>query len=273
MTQNPHSHTDVSLNRKSLKVERFADSATVAKEVGKYLNDLLTQYVEQPVLFLVAGGSAVAALEHINPEYLSPDLTVTTTDDRFSTELDINNFSILQSLSFYNHLVEADAFCISTEPFEDETIEMYRARFEKNLREWKQDFPKGIIIALYGMGADGHTGGMIPGLYSQAEFDAEFNDGDRLVGAFDAVAYDVAHEGSARAKGYEFPQRISTTIPFMRDWVDHAAFYIVGENKKPALDMVLQISDDTISTDVDFSTSPISIARFMKDATIFTDIK
>lgn len=285
MTQNSQSiqnsvHETIP-ERKSLKVERFADSATVAKEAGKYINDILTQYVEKPVLFLVAGGSSVAVLEHINPEYLSPDLTVTTTDDRFSTELDINNFAILQSTSFYNSLVEADAFCISTEPFEDETIEQYRARFEKNLREWKQDFPKGIIVGLYGMGTDGHTGGMIPGLLSLEEFDAEFNDGDRLVGTFDAIAYDALHtvgdapagSKSARAKDYEFPQRISTTIPFMRDWVDQAVFYITGENKKLALDAVLQISDYTLSTDIDFSKAPIAIARFMKDATIFTDIQ
>lgn len=258
--------TENTSTRKSLKVERFADAQIVAKEAGKYINDILTQYVEKPVLFLVAGGSSVAVLEHINPEYLSPDLTVTTTDDRFSTELDINNFAILQSTSFYNNLVEADAFCISTEPFEEETIEQYRARFEKNLREWKQDFPKGIVVALYGMGADGHTGGMIPGLLSKEEFDTEFNDSDRLVGTFDAAA-------NGRGKEYEFPQRISTTIPFMRDWVDHAVFYITGENKKSALDTVLKIDDETLSTDIDFSKAPISIARFMKDATIFTDIQ
>ncbi len=255
--------------RKPLKIERFFDATTTAKEAGKYINDILTQYIEKPVLFLVAGGSSTTVLEHVNPEYLSPDLTVTTTDDRFSTELDINNFSILQSLSFYNNLVEADAFCISTEPFEDEILEQYRARFEKNLREWKQDFPKGTIVGLYGMGADGHTGGMIPGLLSKEEFDAEFNDADRLVGTFDAVA----HGGGVKASQYEFPQRISTTIPFMRDWVDHAVFYITGENKKLALDAVLQISDETLSTDVDFSKAPIAIARFMKDTTIFTDIQ
>lgn len=273
MTQISQSSIETLPERKSLKVERFIDASTAAKEAGKYINDILTQYVEKPVLFLTAGGSAVAVLEHINPEYLSPDLTVSTTDDRFSTELDVNNFAILQSQSFYNNLVEADAFCISTEPFEEETIEQYRARFEKNLREWKQDFPKGIIVGLYGMGADGHTGGMIPGLLSREEFDAEFNDGDRLVGTFDAIAYGSSHEGSSRAKDYEFPQRISTTIPFMRDWVDHAVFYITGENKKSALDAVLKIDDETLSTDVDFSKAPISIARFMKDATIFTDIK
>lgn len=252
--------------RKSLKVERFADVETTAKEAGKYINDILTQYIEKPVLFLTAGGSSVAVLEHINPEYLSPDLTVSTTDDRFSTELDINNFSILQSLSFYNNLVEADAFCISTEPFEDETIEQYRARFEKNLREWKQDFPRGIIVGLFGAGADLHVAGMIPGLLSKEEFDAEFNDGDRLVGTFDAVA-------RGQANKYEFPQRISTTIPFMRDWVDHAIFHITGESKKPALDAALKISDEAVSSEIDFSVAPISIARFMKDATIFTDIR
>lgn len=252
--------------RKNLRIERFADAETTAKEAGKYINDILTQYIEKPVLFLVAGGSATTVLDHINPEYLSPDLTVSTTDDRFSTELDINNFAILQSTSFYNNLVEADAFCISTEPFEEETIEQYRARFEKNIREWKQDFPKGTIVALYGMGADGHTGGMIPGLLSKEEFDAEFNDGDRLVGTFDAVTKNQADK-------FEFPQRISTTIPFMRDWVDHAVFYITGENKKSALNKVLQINDDVLSTEIDFSILPISIARFMKDAIIFTDIK
>lgn len=277
MTQQSQPSIETIPERKSLRVERFADSTTTAKEAGKYINDMLAQYVERPVLFLIAGGSSVAVLEHVNPEYLSPDLTVSTTDDRFSTELDINNFAILQSTSFYNNLVEADAFCISTEPFEEESIEQYRARFEKNLREWKQDFPKGIIIGLYGMGADGHTGGMIPGLLSREEFDAEFNDGDRLVGTFDAIAYDTLHtvgdEADSRAKDYEFPQRISTTIPFMRDWVDHAVFYITGEKKKIALDAVLQISNDTLSTDIDFSKAPISIARFMKDATIFTDIQ
>lgn len=267
--QTSSANNEFSEKRKSLRIERFADATITAKEAGKYINDILTQYVERPLLFLVAGGSSSAVLEHINPEYLSPDLTVTTTDDRFSTELDINNFSILQTTSFYNNLVQADAFCISTEVFEGETIEQYRARFEKNLREWKMDFPKGVIVALYGMGADGHTGGMIPGLLSKEEFYREFNDSDRLVGKFDALDYD----GGSKASSYEFPQRISTTIPFMRDWVDHIVFYITGENKKPALDIFLKIDDTTLSTDVDFSVTPISIARFMKDATVFTDIK
>lgn len=184
MTQNPQLYAsgtfqeEAKIQKKGLKVERFANAEAAAKEAGQYLNDILTQYIDHPVLFLTAGGSSIAVLEHVNPEYLTPDLTVTTTDDRFSLELDINNFSILQTTPFYNNLIQGDVFCISTEPFEEETLEQYRARFEKNLREWKQDFPKGKIVALYGMGTDGHTGGMIPGLLEKEAFDAEFNDSE-----------------------------------------------------------------------------------------------
>ncbi len=254
-------HTS-NLAQKNLKVERFdgADAATV--EAGKYINDILTQYIDRPVLFLVAGGSSVKVLERINPEYLGQDLTVTTTDDRFSTELDINNFSILQTTSFYNNLIQNDCFCISTEPFEHESIEDYALRFEKNLKEWKRDFPNGVIIGLYGMGADGHTGGMIPGLLSKEKFAAQFNTPDKWVGVFDALT-----EG--KGDQYKFPQRISTTLSFMREVVDHAIFYIIGKEKKAAFDLIASALDDTTA---DFDTCPARIMNFMKDTVVFTDI-
>jgi 6-phosphogluconolactonase/glucosamine-6-phosphate isomerase/deaminase len=181
------------------------------------------------------------------------------TDDRFSEELDVNNFAILQSTSFYNSLIDADAFCINTGPNSGESIEEYRARFEKNLKEWRSDFPKGIIVALYGMGADGHTGGMIPGLLDQKGFDAEFNSDDRLVGTFDA-------ESAGHADKHEFPVRISTTLSFMRNHVDHAAFYVAGESKRAALAKATQGEGE-------YHVNPAKIMTEMKDAIVFTDIE
>ncbi len=240
---------------KSPRIEKVENPAM---EAGKYISDLLAQYNGKPILFLSAGGSSFDVLNHINPSYLSPDLTITMTDDRFSEELDINNFAILQSTPFYNHLVEADAFCISTQPNEGETLEEFRARFEKNLREWKQDFPKGIIIALYGMGPDGHTGSMIPNVYPEDTFNMEFNSNNRLVGTFDAVT-------AGKPDVNPYPLRISTTIPFMRDWVDHAVYYMIGENKKPALEKALGGTEP-------FYKIPASVMIHMKDVIIFTDI-
>jgi len=237
---------------------RIETSANPAQEAGKYLSDLLFLYSGKPVLFLLAGGSAMAVLDHVKPESLSPDVTVTMTDDRFSDELDVNNFAVLQSLPFYNSLVEADAFCINTQPNEGETLEEYRARFEKNIVEWKQDFPKGIIIALYGMGPDGHTGGMIPGVYDAGKFSEEFDSADRLVGTLDAVE-------AGKPDANPHPQRISTTLSFMREWVDHAAFYITGEGKSAMLKRASMGAGP-------YSDVPASVMTRMKDVVVFTDI-
>ncbi len=237
-----------------LKIERLSDMGAVTKAAGDYLNDILAQYVDRPVLLLLAGGSSLAVLEYINPEYLSADLTVTVTDDRFSDELDINNFAILQSTNFYNSLIDVDAFCINTQPNPGETIEECATRFERNIKEWKADFPKGIIIALYGMGADGHTGGMIPGVLGKEEFDTKFNTKNILVESIDA-------EGKS-----EYPLRISTTLSFMRDMVDHAVFYITGENKRSAFEKAM-------SGEGEYSEIPARVMTEMKDAVVFTDIQ
>ena len=242
-------------NSKSVKIER-TDNPT--EETAKHISDLLAQYIGRPVLLLCAGGSSFAVYDLINPEYLSPDLTVTMTDDRFSEELDVNNFAILQSTSFYTNLIEADAFCINTQPNEGEKLEEYRARFEKNIREWKQDFPDGIIIALYGMGPDGHTGSMIPNVYSEDTFNAEFNSDDRLVGTFDAVTV-------GKTDVNPFPLRISTSIPFMKNWINHTVYYITGENKKDALQKALEGTEP-------FYKIPATVINHLKDVIIFTNI-
>lgn len=262
MHTNPNTQRTLNSAQKNLKIERFADLETATLEAGKYINDILTQYIDRPVLFLVAGGSSIKVLEHINPEYLGQDLTVTTTDDRFSTELDINNFSILQTTSFYNNLIQNDCFCISTEPFEHESIEDYALRFEKNLKEWKRDFPNGIVVGLYGMGSDGHTGGMIPGFLLKEKFTTQFNTADKWVGIFDALT-----EG--KGDQYQFPQRISTSLTFMREVVDHAIFYITGKEKKEAFDAAIRALD---ATTTNFDTCPAKILNFMKNTVVFTDI-
>lgn len=244
---------NTSTNETSLKIERFTTKDETTKAAAKGLNDILSQYVDYPVLLLLAGGSSLDILEYINPEYFSTDLTVTVTDERFYEDLDINNFALLQATSFYNSLIEADAFCINTQANAGETQEECAKRFEKNIKEWKFDFPKGKIVALYGMGADGHTGGMIPGVLGEADFEKDFNTEDVWVSAINA-------EGKN-----EFPLRFSTTLPFMRDQVDHAVFYVTGANKKVAFDKASKGEGKNFEI-------PARVISEMKDVTVFTDI-
>ncbi len=235
------------------RIEKYDTVEAVKDAAVLYLNDLLTQYVDRPVLLLLAGGSSMSLYNDINPEYLSADLTVTVTDDRFSEELDINNFAILQATEFYNELIQVDAFCINTQPNSGETIEECSIRFEKNLKEWKSDFPKGIVIAVYGMGADGHTGGMIPGVFGKEEFEKRFNTETVWVSPIDASGK------------IEHPLRFSTTIPFMKNVVDHALFYITGQQKKGAFDRA-------IDGKTEYFEVPARVMMDMKDAVVFTDI-
>ncbi|MBU3668636.1 MAG: hypothetical protein FGM57_01560 [Candidatus Taylorbacteria bacterium] len=239
--------------KNSLKIERFQSVEETNRAAISYLNDLLAQYVDRPVLLLLAGGSSVTLYDGINPEYLSMDLTVTVTDERFSNEVDINNFAILQATDFYNELIQVDAFCINTQPNAGETMEDCARRFERNLKEWKRDFPKGVVLAVYGMGKDGHTGGMIPGVLGEAEFNQRYNTDDVWVSSMDA------------GDKIEYSQRFSTTIPFMKNQVDHALFYVTGTSKKEAL-------DKAIDGNLPYHKIPATVMSHMKDVVLFTDI-
>ena len=235
-------------NEKKITVE---SSTKPAEAAGHYISDLLAVHHGRPILLMLAGGSALEVLNHINPQYLGAHITVTVTDERFTDDVLENNFSNLQSVSFYNDLVSVDAFCIDTQIYGDETITGHAERFEKNINDWRRDFPKGIIIALYGIGEDGHVAGIIPGVMSEEEF-LKRMDGERLVAYLDA--------GSKN----ERPLRVTTTFKLMR-LVDFPLFYIIGEEKRDALEMALSEKGSLTET-------PARIIQEMKPLSIFTDM-
>lgn len=197
-----------------------------AKKAGEHINEILAKYADTPVLFLIAGGSSRAVLDYIDEGFLGPELTITVTDDRYTKELDHNNFAVLQTTDFYNKAVSQDVCCINTEVWGDESQEEVRMKFEKNLRDWRKDFPKGKIIGLYGIGEDGHTAGIITRSYLGQDFLEKFS-GKNFVESVDAKDLN-AH-----------PQRITTTFTFMKE-IDFPIFYITGKGKQAILSEVLK---------------------------------
>ncbi len=249
MSQSKILHIESNLDKnKGITIDISNDPKVAA---GKHISDILAINAGRPILFLVAGGSAQAVLDYINSEYLDDKLTVTVTDERFTDDIFENNFDNLQASSFYNELVQVGAFCINTSMRVDDTLESMASRFEKDIKSWKDDYPKGIIIGLYGIGADGHIGGIIPGIYHGEEFDKKFL-GDTSV----ETVIDLPES--------KFPYRFSTTLSFMKK-IDFPVIYLTGENKKAALEKALD--KDTIITDI-----PARIVLEMKSPTIFTDI-
>ncbi len=239
---------------KKISIHQAADAEKAAQQAGAALSKLLERFQETPVLLLLAGGSARAVLAHIDEAVLGQHLTVTVTDDRFSEELDVNNFTQLQADPFYNKLVRTDTFAISTEVWPGDTNEVHRQRFEKGLRDWKKDFPYGTVIALLGVGTDGHIAGIIPGALNGQDF----------ASTFDSTADVALLDAGARN---EFPLRTTVTFPFLRT-VDFAFVYAVGESKKSVLERMVA---GTSNQKQPLELFPAGIVNEMQHVEIFTD--
>ncbi len=214
-------------------------------EAGAYINSLLASYADKPVLLVLPGGSSREIIDLLAGELLTDQVTITVTDERYTDDLEENNFAHIQGTSFYNASIEAGSFCIDTQIFSGESHEEHAKRFDKNLKEWKRDFPNGKIIALFGVGKDGHIAGMIPGTEN---FEEKFNNPE--IYAIDLV--DTKFE------------RTTTTFPFLKQ-IDFPLVYISGSEKSDALAKI-------VAKEGDLHQTPARILNEMKEPIVFTDI-
>ncbi|MEI6490873.1 MAG: 6-phosphogluconolactonase, partial [bacterium] len=108
-----------------------------------------------------------------------------------------------------------------------------------------RDFPKGKIIALFGVGKDGHIAGMIPGTEN---FEEKFNNPE-------IWAVDL------KDKKFE---RTTTTFSFLK-LIDFPLVYISGVEKAEVLAL-------TVAKEGDLHQTPARILNEMKEPIVFTDI-
>jgi 6-phosphogluconolactonase/glucosamine-6-phosphate isomerase/deaminase len=230
---------------KKIQTNRITNGR-LAFETAKAISAILEKEQGKDILLMLAGGSAFAVYDAILPQWLSDHVTLAMTDDRFSHELDVNNSHILQSTDFYNECINADTYYISTEVWHEKTPEELAKRFEHGLRKWREEFPDGVVIAIFGMGEDGHICGMMPGNAQLFENDKKW-----------AVGYTTPNN--------KYHERITITMSFIRKYVDHAVAYISGENKRAALNNLLAEKGSLDKT-------PARILRELKNVEIFTDM-
>ncbi len=225
-------------------MDRSSASATAGAAIGAQLE----RYKGVPVLLLFSGGSALEIIESIPTEYLADTVTLAVVDERFSAELDINNFAQVQATRFYNATLEHGVYTIDTQPQGDETPEELAQRFEKGLLAWRRDFPYGIIIATLGVGADGHTAGILP-MVDRDQFEKEYEG--------------TAWTAVRAVTGQPFSHRITTTITFLKT-IDHAHYFVFGREKDTALDAAL-------SGDAPYAAVPARVIRDIAQVTLYTD--
>lgn len=232
-----------------------ANTAQGAKrQAAETLHNLLVQYAEQSVLLLVSGGSMFEVLDAVPLSNDNQNVTVAVLDERYDTDSTINNFSQLLETGFFQTLEKTGVRSIDTRVQTGETLAGLVERFESALKQWKEQYPNGAVIAMQGIGADGHTAGILP--HAQAEeriFLQRFDDPKRWVVGYDATGKNP------------YPLRVTTTLSFLRDVVDHSIVYAVGEAKREAL-------EKAVAPTGSLTEIPARILLEMKQVLLITDI-
>jgi 6-phosphogluconolactonase/glucosamine-6-phosphate isomerase/deaminase len=230
-----------------MNIKRVKD---VARETSEVLNGFLKK--NQSTLFFVSGGSAFDVLEKIDEKVLHKNLAVAMVDERFSADEKINNFLQLKQTEFFKKLIMAGGLFFDSTPVKGESIASLTQRFNSFLHTWKRLHPDGTVIALLGMGEDGHTAGIMPFPENKKLFGHLFQEEEWVVG------YDAKDKN-------QYSLRITTTLTFLKEEVDIAIAYVKGENKKEALNRVL-------AEEGELAEAPARIWREMKGVEIYTDI-
>ena len=230
------------------------DTAVVIRKAKESLNNELAKSKGLPVLLLLSGGSSLNLLSDLNQELFGSHLTIGVLDERYSKEPNINNFAQLQKTSFYQETLKKEALFIDTKVGERETLEGLAQRFEATLRNWKKANPQGKVITTQGIGADGHTAGIMPYPENPKLFKSLFENKEKWVVGYDATL-----------SKNQYPLRVTTTFPFLRSIIDVTIVYITGEEKKAALQRVMSENSSLAET-------PARIIKEMKNVKLFSDI-
>lgn len=188
------------------------------------------------VLWLISGGSAipvaVEAAARLKGHRLE-GLTVSLVDERYGSEGHAD--------SNWQQLIQAG--------FRLESATLVPVLSGQSLQETTDSFDRFLtaqvdagvyILALLGIGLDGHTAGILP-----------------RSSAATAAGFVHAYEGG----GY---QRITTTFPFI-ERLDEAVVYAIGDTKRTAL--------DDLERDTDPKLHPAQILKLISKITIFNDYK
>ncbi len=225
----------------------------VTQKAQRTLHTLLSENRYEPILLLVSGGSSFVLLEDIGKDLLGSHVTISVLDERYSTDPEVNNFAQLTHTSFYQKAQESNCYFIDTRVKSGESHDAFALRFEDALRDWKEKNPNGKVIITQGIGEDGHTAGIMPFPENPELFATLFEDSKKCVVGYDAIGKNP------------YRYRVTVTIPFLTEVVDHAVVYAVGEKKQKAL-------QDMQNASLPLAEVPAKVVLRMKNAILFQDV-
>lgn len=209
----------------------------MATRITRTLND------GRKVLWLICGGSniplAVAAMEQIRWDVEAPklgNLTIAQTDERYGPT-DYADANWKQMLDSGFQFLDVKTIPILINESLEETIARYTSRIDMAMNDTEAD--KGLIIAQFGIGADGHIAGMLP--------------------------HSAPVSDPMPVAGYNAGQftRLTLTPPALKR-INAGYVFVFGGGKADALN---KLRDQELSIDDE----PCQILKQLKEAYLYTD--
>ncbi|MCX7997111.1 MAG: 6-phosphogluconolactonase [Patescibacteria group bacterium] len=209
-----------------INVHRYPDEYSALSGAGRALNDLIIRFSGNDILLLASGGSALRVMDSIKSEHLSSRLTIIPLDERFSTDPEVNNFLLLTRTNLASRARQQGVNFLDTSVRAGDAPDTLAHRYEQQLRHWRETHPQGLILATFGIGADGHISGIMPFPEDPERFRQNFVDTERWV-----IPYDASGKNP-------YPLRVTTTLAFLR-MVSGGVVYVTGQDKAEPLHRTL----------------------------------
>jgi 6-phosphogluconolactonase/glucosamine-6-phosphate isomerase/deaminase len=228
-------------------------SSTPLEDAVYALNTILANQAGTDILLLLSGGSALALAAHIDPALLSPQVTLTMLDERYTTDPHHSNFAQLTALPLGDILSTHAVSYIDTRPQPGESLDDTERRLDLAFKHWHITHHTGTVIATMGIGDDGHIAGVLPFPEDPTLFTSLFLSEHRCVRGYQTTPDKNPHT-----------KRLTTTLSYLKKHVAHAVVYAVGESKRTAL--------KALGGDAPIAQIPARILGVLPEVQVYTDL-
>lgn len=218
-----------------------------ALETGIHITKFIENHLDEPVLLLLSGGSALGVLEHIATEHFSSLVHVGLTDERFTDHVEGSTFVRIEKTLFYTQAIAKGVQFINSKKERSESHKSFCARLQTCISVIEQDTANIRTLGLFGIGEDGHTASIFPG--EQITFATLYESEDFYVPVTTVDTY---------------PQRISITIPAIEK-LDEVVIYATGKNK--CENILTQIQNKQLEP----NQLPATVLTKHQNCTLYTD--
>ncbi|MFT5037420.1 MAG: 6-phosphogluconolactonase/glucosamine-6-phosphate isomerase/deaminase [Candidatus Azotimanducaceae bacterium] len=217
---------------------------------GTHVSEALKQG-HKNYLVLLSGGSALSVLDSIDNAVLGPHITFMMADERFSDDPKINNYLQFTQTELYRQVGESGAKTINSVPDPKKgSSEETALSIEKTFEYYFKVHEDCYVLALMGIGEDGHIAGIFP-KKSVGDFSQKF---------ITNTLYISVHE-----KENKHQERMTITPYFIKKHVNEIVIFASGKNKCNGILQQLQNTDSS-----EHEVPALMLSRH-KNATLYTD--